>query len=63
MKAKKDSSGMRSATMPKEHWTKNQNDLNVCAEKYGTEFGNAESYDRMNSGLVNYCKNHKMKYE
>lgn len=63
MKMKKDSGGMRSATMPKEKFERPQKQADGVDEKYGTEFGNAESYDKMNEGLVNYARKHKMKYE
>lgn len=60
MKDKK--SGMRSPTMPKEHFEKSQKKSPVCGEKYASEFGNPEDLDKANQGLVNYAKKHKMKY-
>jgi len=60
---KQSKGGMRSATMPKEHFERAEKQAPVCGEKYSTEFGNPESYDKMTSGLANFVKKHKMKYE
>ena len=59
---KESKGGMRSATMPKEHFQHNLQDNDVCREKYATEFGNPEDLLRANNGLANYAKKHKMKY-
>ena len=60
---KKEKGGMRSATMPKEKFERNEGQLNpVCGLKYATEFGNPEDLDKSSAGLANYVKSHKMKY-
>jgi hypothetical protein len=59
----KDKGGMRSATMPKEKFERNEGQLNpVCGLKYATEFGNPQDLDKNSAGLANYVKSHKMKY-
>jgi hypothetical protein len=64
MKHKSEKGGMRSAKMPSEHFEKSEGELaHECKEKYATEFGNPASLDKMTSGLANYAKKHKMKYE
>lgn len=60
----KEKKGMRSATMPKDHFERNEGQLNkVGGSKYSSEFGNPQSLDRMNDGLSNYVRKNKMKYE
>jgi hypothetical protein len=60
----KEKKGLRSATMPKEQFERNEGQLNpVCGLKYATEFGNPQSLDKMTSGLSNYVKKNQMKYE
>lgn len=60
----KSKSGMRSATMPKEHFEKKEGQLNkVGGSKYSSEFGNPQSLDKMTNGLANYAKKNKTKYE
>lgn len=60
---KQDKGGMRSATMPKEKFERNEGHLNpVSGLKYGTEFGNVSDLDKNSSGLANYAKKHKTKY-
>jgi hypothetical protein len=49
--------------LPKDHWEKNQGDLEGCKMKYTpTEMGNPEELSKSNRDLVNYVKKHKMKY-
>ena len=59
---KKVEGGMRSPTMPKDHWTKEFDNLEGVDMKYCSEFGAAEDYKKANDGLVDYVKKHKMKY-
>lgn len=55
--------GMRSATMPKREFERNEGQLNpVCGEKYATEFGNPKDLDNASAGLVGFVKKNKMKY-
>lgn len=58
----KEKSGMRSPTMPKDHWEKKNPNLGVCKEKYASEFGNPEDLQRSNDALASYAKKNKMKY-
>ncbi len=56
--------GMRSPTMPKDHWEKDEGEMGHESKmKYSSEFGNPQSLDRMTEGLANYTKKHKEKYE
>lgn len=59
----KNKGGMRSATMPKEKFERNEGGLApVCGLKYASEFGAGAEYDKATAGLANYVKKHKMKY-
>ena len=59
----KDKGGMRSATLPKEKFERNEGKLSSeCKMKYATEFGNPADLDKSTAGLANYVKSHKMKY-
>ncbi len=63
---KKQKGGMKSPIMPKEHSEKNEGQLNKpCGLKYAgnDSMNNPQSLDKMNDGLANYAKKHKMKYE
>jgi len=52
--------GMRSATMPKAHFERNEKQLNpTCGLKYATEFGNPEDLDKRSAGLANFVKKNK----
>lgn len=63
MAKKADKGGMRSATMPKEKFERNEGQLNPCCGlKYATEFGNPEALDKSTKGLADYVKKNKMKY-
>jgi hypothetical protein len=55
-------SGMRSPTMPKEHFEKRYDKLDSADLKYCSEFGAAEEYKKANDGLANFVKKHQMKY-
>lgn len=57
-----ESHGMRSATMPKEHFERKEPQLEGSNLKYATEFGNPEELDRDNRDLAGYMKKHRMKY-
>lgn len=54
--------GMRSATMPKEHFEKHIGENDAGHEKYASEFGAAEEYKRSNDALVSYARKNRMKY-
>lgn len=58
----KDKGGMRSATMPKEHFERKEGQLNVCKEKYASEFGNPSDLKKSNDALASYARKNKMKY-
>lgn len=60
---KKHKEGMRSPTMPKDHFEHDEGRLNPTSKlKYATEFGNPEDLDRSTEGLANYVKKNRMKY-
>lgn len=60
----KEKKGIRSAKMPSNHNETAQGELGHESKlKYATEFGNPQSLDKMTSGLANYAKKNKMKYE
>lgn len=60
---KKEKGGMRSATMPKQEFERNEGELNpVCKMKYAGEFSNPQDLDKASAGLANFVKSHKMKY-
>lgn len=55
--------GMKSATMPKEHFEKGQGKLGRPSNlKYSGEMSAPEDYDRATEGLSNYVKKNRMKY-
>ena len=54
--------GMRSATLPKEHFEKRYDKLESANLKYASEFGAAEEYKKANDGLANFVKKHQMKH-
>ena len=59
----KDHKGMKSTTMPKEHFTKEEGKLvHTSNLKYATEMGNPADLDKNNKGLADYVKKNKMKY-
>lgn len=58
----KDKGGMRSATMPKEKFERNEGKLGHTSNlKYASEFGNPQELDKNNKGLADYVKSHKAK--
>jgi hypothetical protein len=60
--SKKEGKGMKSPTMPKEHFEKGQPQLKGANLKYGSEFGNPEDLERSNDAQASYMKKHRMKY-
>jgi hypothetical protein len=54
--------GMRSPTMPKDHFEKSYGNLAVGREKYATEFGNPADLERSAQDLVNFAKKKRMAY-
>lgn len=59
----KNKGGMKSATMPKDHFEKSQGKLGHTSNiKYASEMGNPADLDKANQGLANYVKKNKMKY-
>ena len=54
--------GMKSATMPKEHFERNYNNLETCRAKYAGEFSNPEDLEKSNNALADYVKKNRMKY-
>ena len=59
----KNKSGMKSPTMPKDHFEKDQGKLGHTSNlKYATEMGNPGDLDKANKGLADYVKKNKMKY-
>lgn len=56
--------GMKSATLPKEHFEKTMDQLDVCGLKYASEstMENPQDLKRSNDALAGYVKTHKMKY-
>ena len=58
----KNKGGMKSPTMPKEHFERKQSQAPVSGLKYSSEMGAPEDYDKASAGLANYVKKNKMKY-
>lgn len=59
---KQDKGGMRSATMPKEHFERKESQVSSCDQKYASEFGNPQDLQRSADALASYVKKNKMKY-
>lgn len=60
---KEHKSGMKSPRMPKDHFERDEGQLNpCCGEKYATEMGNPADLDKNSKGLADYVKKNKMKY-
>lgn len=60
----KDIKGMKSPVMPKEHFERSMDQLDVCKEKYASRstMENPEDLKRSADGLASYAKKHRMKY-
>lgn len=59
----KEKSGMKSTTMPKAHFERDEGKLgNTSNLKYATEFGNPKDLDKNNKALADYVKKNQMKY-
>lgn len=57
------SKGMKSATMPKAHFERNEKEMGRESNlKYATEMGNPKDLDRASEGLAAYVKKNKTKY-
>ncbi len=62
MGKKSPQSGMKSPTMPKEHFERSYSKMNECVDtRYCSEMNAAEEYHAANKGLANYVKSHAMK--
>lgn len=46
--------------MPKEHWEKNYDELEVCDCRYAGEFTNGEELQRNADDLARYVRNNRM---
>lgn len=44
------------------HWQKDMKDIEVADGKYGSEFGQEESYRKSVDALANYAKKHKAQH-
>lgn len=59
----KSKSGMKSPTMPKEEFVRNEGSLgHQCKLKYATEMGNPADLDKNNKALADFVKKHKAKH-
>jgi hypothetical protein len=58
---KEKKAGMRSPTMPKEHWERDQKQSMESNTRYATEFGNPEELDRDQADLAKYVRKNKVK--
>lgn len=53
---------MRSATMPKEQFEKDMQEIEVSRAKYAGQFDNPEELEKSANALASYVKNHRMRY-
>lgn len=61
-KGSKGHGGMKSPTMPKEHFERSYPKMDGVDMRYASEMGAAEEYHKANEGLRNYVRKHKMSY-
>ncbi len=62
MSRKEVGSGMKSPTMPKEHFERSYSKMDECIDtRYCSEMNAAEEYHTANKKLANYVKSHAMK--
>ncbi len=54
--------GMKSTTMPKEHFEHKMDNLDGVDLRYASEMNAAKEYKDANDGLKNYVRSHKMNY-
>jgi hypothetical protein len=54
--------GMKSATMPKEHFEKDLGKVKSGGTRYASEMGANEEYKKAADGLAGYVKSHKPKH-
>lgn len=59
-----DHHGMRSPTMPKEHWERHAGDLDTANTKYAGKdsMSNPEELKHANHALASYAKTHRAKH-
>ena len=55
----KDKSGMKSPTMPKDHWTKDMSDVMSGGSRYASEMGAPEELKKSVDELAGYVKKHR----
>ncbi len=58
----KEKSGMKSPTMPKEQFTRNEGKLGHTSDlKYASDMGAPQEYDKANKALADYAKKNRFK--
>lgn len=60
---KKEKGGMRSPTLPKEHFERSEGQLNATSNmKYAGEFSNPQDLEKSTKDLASFVRKNKMKY-